>query len=165
VRAEKPYKKAGAEFFVKANRAWASHDSKRALQLFQQAARLGDVSSQNSIGFFYDHGIGTRQNRAKALYWYRRAARSGSISAVANVGISYRQLGNVTLAVRWLKKAIALGDGDAGVELAKIYMRSTRASALQVRKAREALEFSGTSSSITPHGRREAKRLLAFLKA
>jgi TPR repeat protein len=61
---------------------------------------------------------------ALALYWYRRAYRRGYRSAANNVGIVYRNEGKPRQALSWFKRAVALKDADANVEIAKIHIES-----------------------------------------
>jgi TPR repeat protein len=61
--------------FVKGNEAWDAGDLRGAFELFSIAANAGDASSQNTLGYFYDHGIGIKKSHENALLWYRRSAR------------------------------------------------------------------------------------------
>lgn len=49
------------DLFAKANESWDSGDLRGAFKLFSVAAKNGDASSQNSLGFFYDHGLGVKK--------------------------------------------------------------------------------------------------------
>ena len=55
------------------------------------------------------------------MYWYRRAVRQGQAAAANNIGTIYRDEGRLRLAIRWFAKAADLGDGDALLEMAKLY--------------------------------------------
>src|SRR5215468_3200373 len=116
------------DLFVQANKEHESGRVKKAYKLFVRAAREGHPYAQNSVGYFLDNGIGVAQNKKKAIHWYRKAARKGDICAIANLGTVYRDLGNLRRAAFWFKRALAAGDGDAALELAKIHL--TKESAL-----------------------------------
>mgnify|MGYP005806872757 CR=1 FL=1 len=149
--------------FDEANRQWDNGNMKQAFKLFQQAANCGDLNAQNSLGYFFDHGYGTKVDKAKAMYWYKRAARHGDSCAISNVAICYREMGKRALAQRWFEKAIRAGDGDARLELAKMHLSSKSQSSVQVEAARQQLKMAIEATSITPDSRNEARRLLKRL--
>ena len=43
--------------FTQANAAWDKGDLRQAFALFMQAAKLGDVSCQLDLGYFFDQGL------------------------------------------------------------------------------------------------------------
>jgi hypothetical protein len=73
---------------------WDKGRLKEAFQLFSSAARAGDLSSQLNVGYFYDCGIGTKQNKKSALRWYMKAHKRGNSSATNNIGTIYRDRGD-----------------------------------------------------------------------
>jgi TPR repeat protein len=60
--------------FAEANQLWDAGDERKAFQTFLRAATEGHASAKNSVGYFLDHGIGTKKNATRAMDWYRRAA-------------------------------------------------------------------------------------------
>lgn len=58
---------------------------------FQEAADLGEASSQMSLGVIYENGNGVPRDYEKAVAWYRKAADQGNIIAQSNLGYMYRQ--------------------------------------------------------------------------
>ena len=119
----------------RANAKWDRGDDAGALELFRLAAEKGEIDAFNSIGYFYDHGIGVAQDRDKAFFWYKKAARHGAIVSYKNIGLCYKEKGNIKRAKIWLRKALfahetpkrKLLDGEAAYELAKIYLENRTA--------------------------------------
>jgi len=146
------------DMFVQANKEHESGRTKKAYKLFVSAARAGHPYAPNSVGYFLDNGIGVAQNKKKAIHWYRKAARKGDICAIQNLGIVYRDLRNLRRAIFWLTRAVAAGDGDAALELAKIHLAREKTSR---RKRGEAyLRTAVGSKSVTQSSREEAALLL-----
>jgi TPR repeat protein len=144
---------------ARAQDAWERNDNASAFQFFGEAANAGLESCMLNLGYFYDEGLGTTQDKQKAMYWYKRAYRIGNAAAASNVAILYRERSEFRLATRWFKKAAELGDGDAAVELATLYMEGKyvrRSKAKSARWVREAL----SSRLITEDGREKAMSLL-----
>ena len=90
-------KKMGCSLFDEANQAWDAGDKKRAFNLFLAAAKRGEEDAYNSVGYFYDRGIGTKKNPDGAYAWYRRAAMRGNLAGCLNLGISgdWGQVSNI----------------------------------------------------------------------
>lgn len=127
------------------------------------AAERGDTYSQNTLGYFFDLGIGTSKNPQKALYWYKKAAQAGDTSAYANVATVYRDIGNDKQARFWFLKALERGDGDAALELGKLYLKGRKSQG--VSKAADYLRLALKSKNITEDSIEEARQLLKELKS
>jgi TPR repeat protein len=54
------------------------------------------------------------------MYWYRKAARRGDSSAAFNLGTVFRDKGKQRQALRWFRRSLDLGEGDALLEIAKL---------------------------------------------
>ena len=65
-------------------------DKKKAFELFQEAANLGNASGINSLGYCYENGIGTDIGKQKAFELYQKAANLGDTSGIHNLGNCYR---------------------------------------------------------------------------
>jgi hypothetical protein len=130
-----------------------------AFVLFRRAAHAGDVSSQLNLGYHYDVGFGTPRSRRWAMFWYRRAVRGGNSSAASNIGCLYRDEARPRLAERWFRTALAMGDEEANLELAKLYLGPLK----DRMKARVALVRLGRAKVVTESGRQEAAALLKGL--
>jgi TPR repeat protein len=109
--------------FLRANEHWDRGELKSAFRLFLRAARAGDSGARVNLGYFYDSGLGVKPNRDLALYWYRRAYRQRSSGAASNIGTVWRDQGKLDRAISWFQRAEKLGDGDANLEIAKVYLR------------------------------------------
>jgi TPR repeat protein len=87
-----------------------------AVRLFKRAAKHGDVTAIDSLGYAYDVGLGVSRNKSEALRWYRRAVRLGSSTAAMNASTVYRDRGQLSRAHHWLMRAASMRDGDAAVD-------------------------------------------------
>lgn len=92
--------------FQRADKAWDALDLKSAFRLFLRAAKAGEIGCQNNRGMFCADRLGAKPNRDKA-YWCRRAYRLIHRAAAANR----------------FERAIALGDIDTNLDLAKVYLK------------------------------------------
>jgi uncharacterized protein len=146
--------------FQRADEHWESGNTKSAFRLFLACAKAGDPSCQLNLGNFYSEGIGVRPNRELALYWYRRAYRQGHRSAASNIGLIYRDEDRLNQALAWFERAVKLRDGDANLEIAKIYLqRNDRTKAIRYLKQIGRAK----SEDVTEASREEAAKLLARL--
>lgn len=147
------------EIELKAHAAWEAGNLNLAFELFSQCAAEGSDSCMLDLGYFYDEGIGTDIDKQQAMRWYKKAYRLGSSAAASNIAILYREKGRLNYTAQWFKRAARLEDGDAEVELAKLYMTGQG-----VRKsltvAKDHLEQALASEFITPAGREEAQELM-----
>lgn len=84
-----------------------------AFRLLKRAAEGGHQPAAASLGYAYDLGLGTKQNKRQAVHWYTRAYRSGASIGAANLATIYRDAGDLRRAFGWWMRAAALGDGDA----------------------------------------------------
>jgi TPR repeat protein len=128
-----------------------------AFEYLAAAARLGDSSSQLNIANFYSEGKGVPKNVREANKWYKRAFRNGERAAAFNLALDLEKQGQFNAAKRWLKKGVALNDGDAFVALVKCYRSKHRQSEL----LKKALSLS--DDDITTDARDEAKAMLKEL--
>lgn len=144
---------------LEAHIAWEGDDLERAFFLFRRCAELGKVECMLDLGYFYGEGVGVEKDEEKAMFWYKRAYRRGDWAAASNIAILYREHGRHRLERQWFERAAALGDGDAEVELAKLYLegKGTRRSE---GKAMVLLNRAIRSSNIMEAGREEAAELL-----
>ena len=76
---------------------------------YQLMAKIGDKSSQCSLGCCYVNGLGTEEDNEKAFYWFTKAANRGEVTAQNNLGVCYDNgFGteeNPAEAMAWYKKA------------------------------------------------------------
>ena len=84
-------------------------DHTKALELWRQAAELGNATAYHNIGAAYDLGNGVGRDEKKAEYYYELAAMKGDSMARFNLGICERDEGNMDRALKHYM--IAAGDG------------------------------------------------------
>lgn len=149
--------------FDRADEEWDAGNTKKALKLFAMAAEQGDLSALVRLGFAYDLGIGVSKNKKKALQFYKQAARHGDEFAMSNIGTIYRDWSNFRRARFWFLKAFEKGNGDAALELAKLYL--CRKSQGDIARALKYLHLAVRSKSITYGSIEEAKAFLEKFNA
>ncbi len=126
-----------ASLYQRAERYWSDGKLRFALRFFLEAAEAGCVPAFEKVAQFYDNGTGAKANRDSALHWYLRAYREegrwyrkkyrlGLSSSANNIGCILRDKQKPKAALSWFKRAVRLGDGDANLQIAKIYLRSER---------------------------------------
>jgi uncharacterized protein len=148
-------------FFKRASKQWDAGNLLSAFGLFLVGAKAGDSSSQVNLGNFYCSGLGVKPNRARALHWYRRAWRHGERCAASNIGIVFRDERKWKQALDWFERAAKLQDGDANLEIAKIYLRVEKDRAKAMLYLRRTLQTD--PRDLTVASRQEAQRLLTRL--
>ncbi len=79
----------GKDAVQNGDQAFKTRDYTAAFQLYQQAAREGNASAKNNLGYLYEHGLGAKQDYAQAVSYYRSAAESGNAAAQNNLGRLY----------------------------------------------------------------------------
>jgi TPR repeat protein len=145
----------------KKGRTIVRRNPRAAFRLLRRAAQMGDVMATSSVGYAYDHGLGTNCDRRQALRWYRRAADMGSTAATTNIATIYRDARKFRLAFLWWKRSADMNDGDAMVDVGYCYQYG-----IGVRRnpllARRMLRRASISGSITEYGREEALYHLAL---
>ena len=145
------------EAWVRADKEWDRGRLRPAFRLMLAAAKMGESGAQVAVGYMYDNGVGTRSNKQAALYWYKRAYRRGESCAAHNIGTVWRDVGNSKRALYWFERAIRMSDGDDGeasLEIAKLYLRK------EPRKAALFLKRVCKSKFVTQDAVQEAQRLL-----
>ncbi|MFL5346518.1 MAG: tetratricopeptide repeat protein [Hyalangium sp.] len=145
--------------FAQASRLLERGRIAEAFRLFLEAAKAGNSRAQLTVGYLYDTGQGVSRSRTQAMSWYRRAVRQGDAAAANNIATLYRDEGRLRLAIRWFEKAAALGDGDALLEMAKLYAGPLEEPA----KARRLLSRVLKSKRAAPDSQEQAERLLHTL--
>jgi len=149
------------KLLLEAERYEERGDFRNAFKSLLAGALLEDSGCQSNLGNCYASGRGVRRSLEKAAYWYRRAYRNGAGYAASNLAIDRRNAGNIRSAVVWFKKAIALKDGDACIEMAKIYKSRKGGRKTAVALLRRSLRMS--REYVTESGREEAESLLKEL--
>ena len=144
------------DLFFRADKEADHGNFRRAFRLFLAGAKAGDKSCQLNLGYLYDTGKGVRRNRSAALYWYKRAYRQRDAPAATNIGTVWRDEGQHKRALSWFRKAVKLGDDEAHLEIAKLYLQNEDDPA----KAIPHLQKVCQSDWVTEAGQEEAAKLL-----
>ncbi len=123
-------------FKQRSGKVLLARSPRRGRVLLQAAADAGISSAFFPLGVCFCLGQGGEKSMQSALYWYRLAARDGHPSAAFNAAMVYRDLGDRAGQLRWLRRAIELGDDDAVTEFGRLVLFSRgRASDTQRRRA------------------------------
>lgn len=135
-----------------------------------------DTGLMASVANLYSEGRGVKPSHSQALRWTKRAWRRGFSIAALNFGIGEAKASRTNSAVKWFRRAIALGDVDAPFHLAKLYLKlgnndQEAANLLQLRVSAGPQESSTVSPGVEPirvledDDFEEAKQLLSDLEA
>lgn len=95
----------------------------------KQASAHGLATAQFRLACCYDSGDGVRKNLRVARQLYQRAAAQGMSEAAVNIAVLCRQANDRRGEKRWLCKAVAMGNIDAEVQLARLELASRCSSA------------------------------------
>jgi len=97
----------------------------KAVELYRQAANMGDAEAQYQLGTCYDLGNGVAQDYKQAVHWYTKAANQGYATAQYNLGLCYDEGYGVAQdykqAVHWYTKAANQGVAAAQHNLGLCY--------------------------------------------
>jgi TPR repeat protein len=146
--------------FARACRLYDEGHYKLAFEEFLALAEHGDTSAMTRIALMYDAGEGVSRDVEESIKWDMKAAELGDVTGLINLGISYRNRGDVRRARKWLEEALQAGDGEAALELAKMYLVSD----LETDRVRAYLGIVLQSDSICESSRDEAEQLLEELQ-
>jgi TPR repeat protein len=95
--------------------ALVRRSSQKTIEWTRRAAEHGLIPAQIALGVLLGKG-------AEALAWTKKAYRAGKDSCAANnIAVTYRENGNLRMAVQWFRRCVALGDDDAQVQLGLHY--------------------------------------------
>ncbi|MCA8244162.1 DUF6396 domain-containing protein [Burkholderia sp. AU32262] len=101
-------------------------DAEHAVQITEQAMKLGIPAAYDLMGTYHMNGMGVRQDASRAYAFWQLAADMGSPSAMAYLGGKMDALyddpkagfwGNRKIALQMLECAVAQGNGLAAYEL------------------------------------------------
>ena len=104
---------------------YLNEDYKMAMEWYQKAASCGNIYAMNSIGNFYEDGLGVTRDFQKAKEWYQKAADKGNASAQISLAKIYHYGYGVEtdykMAMEWYQKAASQGDLYAMVVIGSMY--------------------------------------------
>lgn len=152
-----------AASYQRAEQLWSDEDLVSAFRLFLMAARAGYVPAYDIVAHFYATGKGTKIDQDASLQWYMRSFREhdawyrrGKAVPANNIGCIWRDRNQPRRALAWFKRAAMLGDGDAYLNIALIYLQSLSNPKLAIRYLRKTI----AAPNVTDASIEEAKALL-----
>jgi TPR repeat protein len=147
---------------VDAERFEEAGNYRMAARALRSGAAEGNTLCQINLGNYYAAGTGVRKDLKKAAYWYRKAYENGNRLGALNLAVDKRDQGNFRWAEFWFKKAVAMRDGSAYIELAKMYIsrdQNTKAAAALLRRATKM-----TADDVSNEEKAEAEALLETIR-
>jgi uncharacterized protein len=148
------------ELYRRGNQAWSKGHVRPAFRLFLAAAKAGLEAAFSTVGNFYHGGIGVKANPDAAIYWYRLAYRAGSRSVANNIGCILRDRKKFGEAIEWFRRAVKQNDGDANLNIAKIYLLKG-----DLVRTRSYLDKTRRSPWATEQSKEEARSVLRKMKS
>jgi hypothetical protein len=97
-------------------------DRAKALELYHQAAKHGNVNSCYSIGYAYYNGNGVEMDEKKANHYWELAAMGGHVQARHNLGMYEGHAGNMGRAVKHFMIATEFGYYDSLENIKRMFM-------------------------------------------
>ena len=126
-------------------------DLRRAAQLYEQAAQLGDIVAEYNLGVFYEHGEGVRVDRRLSASYLERAATKGHDSAQLNLGLLYQSgidgVPDYRKAIYWLQMSAEAGNRKAHGAIGQMYLAGQGVER-NIKKAIDHLELSATEGEV-----------------
>ena len=147
--------------FEEADRLYDEDRLEDSFAMFLKLAEAGDASACGRVALMYFEGEGVPFDFDESVKWDLRAIELGDTTSLSNLAITYRNTGNAREARKWLEKAVATGDGDAALDLAKLL----HVSDFEIDNVRRLLKTAIASDYITEMSREEAEEMLATLDA
>lgn len=147
------------ELYLKGDELFEHGDFELAFAAFLSAAEEGCAHSMLRLASMYTCGEGVPCNYDKAIEWELKAVETGEQIALLNLGISYRIKGDIIKAKYWFEKSLEAGDGSGALELAKLYMVSSKEKA----KVIGYLQLAISAEDMCESDIEEAEALLAQL--
>ncbi|EJK52311.1 hypothetical protein THAOC_28429 [Thalassiosira oceanica] len=93
-------------------------DTRKAVELWTEAAELGSIEALCNLGVVYNDGEGVQQDKAKAVEFYEKAAMQGHVMSRCKLGAIEAKERNWDRAVRHWTISAKMGDFDS-VDLIK----------------------------------------------
>jgi hypothetical protein len=125
----------------------------------KRLAEADEADAFHMLGYLYDTGRGTRRNLKAAVRWYLRAYRAGSSISASNLATIYRDLGEHRKEFQWYRRAAAMNDGDAMLEVAIRYL-SGKGVRRSLARAVELLQTVLDTTNTTEYAKDAARQLL-----
>jgi TPR repeat protein len=118
---------AWSKYLVGAVHDLALADATEARRWYSEAAELGNVLAQDSLGHLYEEGRGVPADSREAARWFQAAANQGYAPSESMIGWLYDTgrgvAQNPAEALRWFTAAAAQGDAAGQANLGTLYDR------------------------------------------
>ncbi|EJK48661.1 hypothetical protein THAOC_32523 [Thalassiosira oceanica] len=98
-------------------------DSRKAAELWTEAAELGSIEALFQLGDAYRLGKGVEMDMAKAADFYKKAAMQGCVEARHNLGMIEAQKKNYDRAVRHFLISAKMGYENSVESITRMFMR------------------------------------------
>ncbi|MCH8859462.1 MAG: sel1 repeat family protein, partial [Proteobacteria bacterium] len=116
---------AESERFVEAMTFFVKGRVEEGVRLTIQLAEAGEAPAQFIAGRLYQKGYGVAKDACEALKWFEQAATQDHAGAIKQLGVSYHfgicQPQNYDEAIRYYRRAVALGEKTASNTLSELY--------------------------------------------
>ena len=97
-------------------------DTRRAVELWEEAAGLGSIEALYSLGVSHSFGDGFQEDKNKAAEFYKKAAMQGHVGSRHNLGGYEMGEGNFDRAVRHFVISAKMGNKISVEAMKKIFM-------------------------------------------
>jgi len=131
-------------------------DTRKAMELWEEAAELGSIGALFNLGSAYFLGEGVQRDKAKAADLFKRAALQGHLGSRCNLGCIEGKMGNHDHAVRHLLISAKMGD-QGSLEMIKTAFKAGLATKEQYAEALKGYQYA--VEEMKSPDRDEAKRL------
>ncbi len=133
---------------------------RKAFKLFLSGLANNEFDCLYKLSHMYTTGLGVECSYEKAIEMDLKSFQLGNISGALNLGIDYRMIGDIKKSKYWFETAFNLGDMEAALELAKLYMVSD----LEVEKIKHFLKMVVQSNDVTEDSKEQAQKFLEIYK-
>ena len=131
-------------------------DTRKAVELWTEAAELGSIDALYNLGDAYRRGQGVQQDEAKADELWEKAAIQGHVVSRHNLGIIESRKGYRDRAVKHLLISAKMGNQNSVEMIKKLFMGGVATKEQYI----EALKgYQNAAEEMKSHDRDEAKRL------
>lgn len=128
------------ELYLEGDAAYDRGDFATALDRFLRGAEAGDGRAMSRLAIMYEDGDGVEIDFEGSVEWDLKAVAVGYETSLINLGIKFRRAGSMRKARYWFELALDKGDGEAALELARLYSVSDAEEATARRYLQLALE-------------------------
>ena len=132
-------------------------DSRKAVELYTEAAALGSIEALYSLGAAYSKGDGVEQDKAKSAELYEKAAIKGHVKSRYNLGCYEAEKGNLGRALKHCLISAKMGHKGSLESIKKVFMNGL---ATKEQYAEALKGYQNAIEEMKSHDRDEVMRLL-----